>query len=299
VNLRPAYTVGGGATLSYKRRFVRLLDRPGGRYLLGKMATNVLRRISGGDFEIEYVGGLWTRRIGPYFLPDSLRFDYTLSDFDSWKRRIEQYEGDTKEYWLQHYRPRDGDIVVDVGAGRGEDTLTFSRAVGKGGRVIAIEGHPVTFAILKSFCQLNGLANVTPVQVALMDKPGIVRMVESRSSWMENAIDTDERDGGIPVRAATLDQVCDAEGIDRITFLKVNIEGAERRALLGMESVLPHVEQICVACHDFRADLGHGEHFRTRGFVEKFLLDRGFVLRGRREDPRDYVRDHVFGLRVD
>jgi hypothetical protein len=77
----------------------------------------------------------------------------------------------------------------------------------------------------------------------------------------------------------------------------MNTEGAERRALLGMESVIPSVRQICVACHDFRADHGDGEQFRTRAFVAQFLIDHGFTLSSRPHDSRDYVRDHVFELR--
>ena len=265
---------------------------------MGKIATSVLRRASGEDFQITYVDGLWTRRIGPYFLPDGLRFEYTYTDFDSWKREIEQYAANTKEYWLQHYVPKEGDIILDVGAGRGEDTLTFSRAVGKTGRVIAIEAHPLSFAILRNFCRLNRLTNVTPVHLALMDREGTVQIVASESSWMENAIAADKEDAGVAVRAGTLDEFCKAERLGDIAFLKMNIEGAEREALLGMKSVLPHVRQICVACHDFRSNLGHGEQFRTRSFVEKLLTDYGFTLLSRSEDPRDYVRDHIFGLRL-
>jgi FkbM family methyltransferase len=283
--------------LSYKKSLRRLLDRPGGRFLLGKIATSILRRASGENLEIAYLGGLWTRRIGPHFLPDGLRFEYTYADFDSWKREIEQYAADTKEYWLQHYRPKEGDVIVDVGAGRGEDTLTFSRAVGETGRVIAVEAHPLSFAILRNFCRLNRLTNVTPLHLAMMDKEGTVQIVESASSWMENAIANGDEGVGVAVRAGTLDELCSTERLENIAFVKMNIEGAERQALLGMESVLQRVRQICVACHDFRSNLGHGEQFRTRAFVEKFLVDRGFALMARPEDPRDYVRDHIFGLR--
>ncbi|MFI5096536.1 MAG: FkbM family methyltransferase [Candidatus Acidiferrales bacterium] len=210
---------------------------------------------------------------------------------------MDAYVSDAKDFWLQHYSPREGDVIVDVGAGRGEDTLTFSRAVGRTGRVIAIEAHPLSFAFLKSFCRLNRLANVTSLHLALMDKPGTVRIAESESSWMENAIECGEGSSGVPVQAVTFDSVCKEQGLKDIAFLKMNIEGAERYALPGMEPVLPRIRQICVACHDFRADMGHGEQFRTRAFVEQFLTAHGFRVASRWDDPRDYVRDHVFGLR--
>lgn len=273
------------------------MDHPGGRFLLGKAATLFVRRICGKGVEFKFIDGLWTRQVGNYSFPDGLRFDYTYADFDSWKRQAETYESGARDYWLQHYSPQKGDIIVDVGAGHGEDTLTFSRAVGETGRVIAIEAHPVSFAILKNLCRLNKLYNVTALHLALMAEPGIVRIAESESSWMENTIVRDERAPGTDVRASTLTEICEQQELKDVAFVKMNIEGAERQALLGMEAVMPHVRQICVACHDFRSELGHGEQFRTRSFVEQFLIGHGFALASRPDDPRDFVRDHVFGLR--
>lgn len=295
---RPAYLESGDThKLSYKKAFIGALDRPGGRFLLGKIATSVVRQAGGDGVEIKYVDGMWTRRTGGHIFPDGLTFEYSYADFDGWKRQAEIYASDTKEYWLRHYRPQEGDTIIDVGAGRGEDTLTFSRAVGKTGRVIAIEAHPVTFAILESFCRLNRLDNVTPLHLALMDKEGTVRIAESESSWMENAIANGNETRGVTVRADTFDDICKTQGLGSISFLKMNIEGAERQALLGMKPVLRDIRQICVACHDFRADRGHGEHFRTRVFVERFLAEQEFTLAARRDDSRDWVRDHIFGLR--
>jgi FkbM family methyltransferase len=284
--------------LSYKRALIELLDRPGGRFLLGKIATRVLGRNQvHDDVEITYIDGFWTRRVESQFFPVGPRFEYAYSDFDAWKGQMERHAADTREYWLQHYQPREGDVVVDVGAGRGEDTFTFSRAVGPAGRVIAIEAHPVSFAMLKSFCRLNQLSNVTAVHVALMDRPGTVTIAESESSWQENAVNHDGGAAGVSVLAATFDELCEKHGIKNIDFLKMNIEGAERKALVGLKQTIPNIGQICVACHDFRADLGHGEEFRTRDFVQQVLIGHGFRLESRANDPRDYVRDHVFGLR--
>jgi FkbM family methyltransferase len=283
--------------LSLKKVVVWLLDRPGGRGLLARVASGVVQRGGGDGVEIAYVDRMWTRRVGPLFFPDGPQFRYEYADFGGWARQADAYVGDAKDFWLRHYEPQEGDVIVDVGAGRGEDTLAFSRCVGETGRVIAVEAHPDSFAILKSFCRLNGLANVKPVQAALMDKPGTVHLAESKSTWMGTAVTRDGDSRGIEVRARTLDDLCAEEGVANIAFLKMNIEGAERYALLGMERMFSHVRQICVACHDFRAELGHGEEFRTRAVVERILERGGFTLASRPEDPRDYVRDHVFGLR--
>jgi hypothetical protein len=114
---------------------------------------------------------------------------------------------------------------------------------------------------------------------------------------LENAVEYRNGSSGIPVRASTLDEVCENEGIKKIDFLKMNIEGAERYALLGMRRALQRINQICVACHDFRSDRGEGEQFRTRAFVGGVLVEHGFVLASRPDDPRVGIRDHIFGLR--
>jgi FkbM family methyltransferase len=264
---------------------------------LGKIATRIVRWLGADRVEIAFKDGFWTRRVGRDFFPDSRSFEYTYADFQTWNRQMEQYVADAKEYWLQHYVPREGDTIVDVGAGRGEDTVAFSRAVGKTGRVIAIEAHPLTFSIFQRFCLLNGLTNVTALHLALMEKPGFVRIVESSSSWMENAVVHDEKSPGAEVRAATLDEVCCQYGLKDIAFLKMNIEGAERFALPGAGSVIPCIQQIAVACHDFLAERGYAEQFRTRTYVQQFLREHGFTVVSRHDDPRDYVRDHIFGLR--
>src|SRR3981189_368105 len=43
--------------LSYKRAVIRLLDRPGGRFLLGKIATRAMGRNQVPDVEIAYIDG--------------------------------------------------------------------------------------------------------------------------------------------------------------------------------------------------------------------------------------------------
>jgi FkbM family methyltransferase len=246
-------------------------------------------------FEIKYAKGIWTRRVGLHYLVDGPQFQYKYEHPGHWVDQLNQYDANAKEFWLRYYEPHEGDVIVDVGAGRGEDTFAFSRAVGKKGRVIAIEAHPPSFAILEKFCTLNGLKNVTALQLALMDKPGKVRIHPFDSSWTGNAVQYGN--GSEPeVGATTLENLCEVQRIESISFLKMNIEGAERYALVGMGSVMSRIRHICVACHDFRADMGHGEQFRTRAFVCTFLREYGFTLDSRQDDPRDYVRDHIFGL---
>jgi len=281
--------------MSLRGAVVRFLDHPGGRFILAKAATASAQRITRSDVEISYRNGMWTNRTGASIESIGPNFAYSRQIFQAWRDRIEAYAAETRDYWLRFYEPKQGDTIIDVGAGHGEDTLTFSRAVGPSGRVIAIEAHPLSFKALTDFCRLNNLSNVTPVHLALMDKPGEVRIIESES-WMENRVTSNgEPASSISAPAGTLDDLCRKLRISQISFLKMNIEGAERYALLGAEQTMLRIQHICVACHDFRADQGHGEQFRTRAFVEGFFVDHNFILAPRRADERAYVRDQAFG----
>lgn len=210
---------------------------------------------------------------------------------------LEKFLRDADDYWFHAYRPRRGDVVVDIGAGRGEDVYAFSRAIGEEGRIWAIEAHPDTFAALTAFCAEHRLNNVTTLNLACMDRPGQLQ-IETLPTWESNFV----REGppspsSHPVEGITFDALCRRHSIDRIDYLKMNIEGAELTALPGCRDALKRARACTIAAHDFRADRGEGDQFRTLAFVKQFLLDSGFDLIIREDDPRYYVPYHVHGLR--
>lgn len=280
--------------MSVKRTLIHMLDNGIGRPLLGKLATLRARQLLQEDVEIGF-DKVWYHRVEKYFVPDKPRFDYYEPTVLAWKDEIATYFRDASDFWFVNYKPKAGDIIVDIGAGRGEDILPFAREVGSTGKIIAIEAHPVTYAHLKRFCLLNGLTNVTLVNSAVMGTSGAV-LIEDGELWEANTVRSTGT--GISVKATTVDSIGKKYQVDRIDFLKMNIEGAEAPALLGMNETIGKIQNICVCCHDFRADRGDGEGYRTRDFVIKFLTKSGFVISRRSSDPRDYVRDHVFGTRT-
>jgi FkbM family methyltransferase len=192
------------------------------------------------------------------------------------------------------YTPRQGDVVFDVGAGVGSETLLFSRLVGASGRVVSIEAHPRTYGRVVELCQANGLANVTPLQVAAADSDGTATI----SDLANHVRNTTLADGpnGIEVRARRLDTIAKSLGITHIDLLKVNIEGAEVSALRGLGPLLAKTRYVCIACHDFLADEGGAETFRTKAAVRELLLEHGFELSSRDDAAEPWTRDYVYGV---
>jgi FkbM family methyltransferase len=240
---------------------------------------------------------VWGWRIGSYRIPDPELPQKMDRDWGKWAAIVGKYRRDVGDYWFHVYKPRAGDVIVDIGAGRGEDVFAFSEAVGPAGRVWALEPHPVSYLALRKLCEWNGLANVTVRQVACVERAETLQM-ETMPVWESNYV----RGGAPTATSATVegrpfDEVSRELRIGPISFLKMNIEGAERQALPGCREALKRTEKVCVAAHDFRAARGEGEAFRTLEFVREFLTEAGFRLTTRDEDPRYYVPYHVHGVR--
>jgi FkbM family methyltransferase len=276
---------------------VQQLDNPSGRPELARRATAMAREaFPACDIEI-FWDGLWIRRVGPHYFPDPDMFSTPDHKRQRWPAQAEKHLRDAGDYWFHVYQPRPGDIIVDIGAGRGEDVFAFSCAVGPEGRVWAIEPHPASFQVLQKFCALNGLSNVTTLNYACVDRPAVLQ-IETMPVWESNYVRAgDPSAASHPVQGLTFDGLCQLHEIGRIDFLKMNIEGAERAALPGCTAALRRAGHVCIAAHDFRTARGEGEAFRTLSFVREFLTAAGFELVTRDHDPRYYVPYHVHGAR--
>ncbi len=216
-------------------------------------------------------------------------FDVRL--WDTWQDWATQGAGyDLDDVLFRHYRPRAGDVVVDIGAGHGGETFALANLVGETGSVVAFEASPQTFKQLVKLCDLNAWPHVSALQVAVAAENGELSISES-ASWLANNI---YEPGDELVQARTLDDTCRDLGIDRIDWLKMNIEGAEKEAIQGMEEIAPAIQNMTIACHDF---LGT-EWGRSKVEVLEWLTAHGFTVaeRGAGDDERA-LRDYVYAWR--
>jgi len=108
----------------------------------------------------------------------------------------------TNFFW--GYVPRMGDVVMDVGAGVGEETLTFSRAVGSCGKVICIEAHPRTYLCLEKLIQYNNLRNTVALHQAVTAPSCTTAIIEDSPAYLENRINAVQ---GLSVPANTIDNI--------------------------------------------------------------------------------------------
>ena len=159
---------------------------------------------------------------------------------------------------IELFHPKDGDIVVDVGAHMGRYTITSSNYVGPSGKVIAIEAHPYNFKILQRNIWLNRLTNVTAVSCAVYSAEARLKLYlpdEDLGYTMHHSLMTNyliskysqsiERKY-IEVEAFTLDKLLQKYGIDQVNWIKIDVEGAEYEVLKGAKGILSENKQIAI-----------------------------------------------------
>lgn len=222
------------------------------------------------------------------------QFEGTFVSPDVHTGHFRQIEATVGGYWFHEYTPMAGDIVIDVGAGIGEDAVVLSRLVGPEGRIHAIEAHPGTFACLASTVERSGLTNVDTYQLAIAEQDGTVSISDD-SNHLANSIVGGGN--GVAVEAQSLDHFIERSAHPVIDLLKMNIEGAERGAMLGLNRQAGKVRRLAISCHDFVADLGFGDQFRTRDAVRKRLLELGFTVTERSDAKTPWEADVLFASR--
>ena len=199
------------------------------------------------------------------------------------------------DLWCFEYFLQSGDVVIDVGAGIGDDALVFSKLVGENGCVIAIEAHPVTYRCLTKTIAQNQLKNVTALNLAVSDRDGFVT-ISNEDNFLSNKISVSE--GATRILSERLDDVLRRVSKSQPNFVKMNIEGAETAALRGMCETLNLTPHVVISCHDFKAREIEDELMKTHNDVKKILIGAGYTLLSRAEDRRREVPYYVYGSKV-
>ena len=144
---------------------------------------------------------------------------------------------------------KEGNVVVDLGANIGYYSLMASRKVGAGGRVYSFEPEPTNFRFFRKNIDLNGYANITPVNKAVSERNGTTQLFICEYDTGHHTINrfdgiaayqkhrVQEGKTAVDIETVTLDDFLrDKERA--VDVMKVDVEGAEVLAFRGMDRVL-------------------------------------------------------------
>ena len=192
---------------------------------------------------------------------------------------------------IEHFTPKEGDIVIDIGAHIGLYTIISSKRVGTNGKVVAIEAHPSNFEMLKSNIKLNQLTNVTPLNYAVYSKETKIKLylpeVESGytiyNTIMSNRARTEDK--FVEVNANTLDYLLQLNKITDVNWVKIDVEGAEFEVLKGASNVLSKSKDIALLIEVHGLD----NHIPILEFVSSYNFKIEFEKSNKTGDWRHIV----------
>lgn len=196
---------------------------------------------------------------------------------------FEEIERAERIFYLEFLR--EGMTVFDVGANIGELTLIFSRCVGESGKVHAFEAGGATFARLKTICDAAEKRNVALNHLALSDQNGFIKLnvYEEKYSSFNSQAARPLKNYGLdlePIKieeiaAATVDDYCEKNKIERIDLLKIDVEGAELQVLKGARKMLAEKRVKCLTFEFGQTTFDMGNRPEE---IENFLAEMNYKI---------------------
>jgi FkbM family methyltransferase len=221
---------------------------------------------------------------------------YVPSEALGWFVDYSFYEARMKTMATYAYQLKPGDVVIDIGAGLGEETLVFSELVGAQGKVFSVEANPNVFKVLQQVIDLNKLDNVYSHNIAISEDNGPVVIKDENESYLGGSVtkaSVADNERSYQVQGFRFDSFIEENRIERIDLLKVNIEGAERFVISTVEKVLPLIKNFAIECHDFRYGKEGNEFFKTKELVVSFFREHGYNITSQ-ETGIPYIDDWVY-----
>jgi len=138
---------------------------------------------------------------------------------------------------------RPGSTAVDGGAHIGYFTLLFAQLAGPAGRVVSFECDPRAATRLREHAALADARRVTIHEAALHDGSVDTLMLNLPDQLGWSTVRADHwvpADARVAVEATSLDAALDRDGVAAadVSFMKLDVEGAELEALRGAAATL-------------------------------------------------------------
>jgi FkbM family methyltransferase len=199
------------------------------RALLTEAKDRILRNSRLERTDQQYGLELWSTPKGEFWIP--VKNQYVLP--------FNLAEMDRKVYGSGEHFIHPGDIVLDCGASDGDFTREALQAGAK--KVVAIELAPQSVECLRR--NLAGEMSAGRVVVypkGVWDKEDQIMLNVSDDNFAANSVvmRPESSHKGATVPLTTIDRIVVELGLPRVDFIKMDVEGAERRAIAGASDTL-------------------------------------------------------------
>jgi FkbM family methyltransferase len=169
-----------------------------------------------------------------------------------------------------------GMAVVDIGANIGYMTMLLASLVGRSGLVVAIEPNPVNIKLLEASRRVNDFDQVLVIQAAAGRQTGLLALNVSHSNGMTGELpdDVDAIFASRPVPCFALDAILPRDR--RFDVIKIDTEGAELNALIGLSETIDRDRPIIVS--EFSPGILQGISGCSGPEYLRFLIAKGYRI---------------------
>jgi FkbM family methyltransferase len=177
----------------------------------------------------------------------------------------------------------DGD-VLDIGANIGYTAWVFAHGVAPDAKVYAFEPDLNSYPSLENVIRRKGLeGRVKPLNIAVGSHEGELEFWHNKNHSADHRIVTEEFRKVLPrnervvrVPVTTVDRFVEMERIEKLSFIKIDVQGYELAVCQGMSKTLEKFPRLSI-CLEFAPGV-----MRDLGFepneVLKFFLSRGYRM---------------------
>ncbi len=161
-------------------------------------------------------------------------------------------------------------IVLDVGANIGLHSIYFS-SLAKDGFVLSFEPSVATFELLVS--NVANISNIVPINLAVSNEGKIADFFNTCDNAYSSLMDTKRKDvvNIKKVPCMRIDDVVSGLHLDRVDFVKIDVEGFEFEVLKGMVEVISKYQPV-IFCEIYK-----GKHSnQLPDETVKYLIGKGY-----------------------
>ncbi len=157
-----------------------------------------------------------------------------ISEDDRYINGIQgNFEINFQKFCAAHLKP--DAIAIDIGANIGVTALILSHYLPKG-NIYAIEAGRKIFALLEENLSHNQIKNVQSINIAMANQSGVLNFYED-SAYGHIAIHAD-KPKTVSIKASSLDDLVETLKLERLDFIKIDVEGFEPQILEGAAQTL-------------------------------------------------------------
>jgi FkbM family methyltransferase len=174
--------------------------------------------------------------------------------------------------YLSYYEPQEGDIVIDCGSYNGAFAVYLAKMVGPSGRVFAFEPDSVHHSALLNNIKLNEVTTITPEKLGVWSSNGLLEFTDTHDMGASFVLQANSK-SLVKVAVVTLDSYISRMGIERVAFIKMDVEGAELEVVIGAQNTLSKGTRLAAASYHLLNGV------KTFIQLERLLNDFGYQAR--------------------